>query len=256
MTGRDRMVLIGAVVLAALAATWVLVVSPEREKASKLAAQVTAAHAELSTAEGQLATARSAQSQYTAAYAAVVSLGKAVPPSQEVPSLIYQLSQASNRRSVQFASITSGAGATTSPSPTPAAAASTGAASTGAASTGFSEMPFTFVFEGSFFDLERLFGTLTNFTTNKADGALEVSGRLLTIQSVKLSPEIGASEPSNASRGNLSGTITATAYVLPASQGLTGSATPTSPTGSSTTVASAGAAPSSPTPAAIARVNP
>jgi hypothetical protein len=251
MTGRDRMVLIGAVVLAALAATWVLVVSPEREKASKLAAQVTAAHAELSTAEGQLATARSAQSQYTAAYAAVVSLGKAVPPSQEVPSLIYQLSQASNRRSVQFASITSGAGATTSPSPTPAAAASTEAAS-----TGFSEMPFTFVFEGSFFDLEHLFGTLTSFTTNKADGALEVSGRLLTIQSVKLSPEIGASEPSNASKGNLSGTITATAYVLPASQGLTGSATPASPTGSSTTVASAGAAASSPTPAAIARVNP
>jgi hypothetical protein len=245
------MVLIGAVVLAALAATWVLVVSPEREKASKLAAQVTAAHAELSTAEGQLATARSAQSQYTAAYAAVVSLGKAVPPNQEVPSLIYQLSQASNRRSVQFASINSGAGATTSPSPTPAAAASTEAAS-----TGFSEMPFTFVFEGSFFDLEHLFGTLTSFTTNKADGALEVSGRLLTIQSVKLSPEIGASEPSNASKGNLSGTITATAYVLPASQGLTGSATPASPTGSSTTVASAGAAASSPTPAAIARVNP
>ena len=248
MTGRDRMVLIGVIVLAALGAAWMLVVSPERKKAGELQTQVTAAHAQLSSAEGQLATARTAQSQYSAAYAAVVSMGKAVPPSEEVPSLIYQLSQASNEKDVQFASITSGGGApTTSSSSSPTATA---------AVASFTPMPFTFVFEGGFFDLEHLFHQLTGFTTSTADGELKVNGRLLTIQSVKLAPITTGGASTNSNNGELTGTITASAYVLPASQGLTGSATPASPTGASATPASTTGASSSPAAPAIVRVNP
>ncbi len=110
MTGRDRIVIIAVATLAILAAVWLLAVSPEREQASKLDAQVSAASAQLASAEGQVASARGAQSRYEAAYASVVSLGKAVPPSREVPALIYQLDQASNQKDVEFASITSGGG--------------------------------------------------------------------------------------------------------------------------------------------------
>lgn len=248
MTGRDRMVLIGVIVLAALGAAWMLVVSPERKKAGELQTQVTAAHAQLSTAEGQLATARTAQSQYSAAYASVVSMGKAVPPSEEVPSLIYQLSQASNQKDVQFASITSGATATSSSSSSSPTATAVVAS--------FTPMPFTFVFEGGFFDLEHLFHQLTGFTTSTADGELKVNGRLLTIQSVKLAPIATSGASTNGNNGELTGTITASAYVLPASQGLTGSATPASPTGASATPASTTGAPSSPAAPAIVRVNP
>ena len=49
-------------------------------------------------------------------------------------------------------------------------------------------MPFTFVFNGSFFDLEHLFHQLNSFTERTSSGGLQVSGRLLTIQSVKLAP--------------------------------------------------------------------
>jgi hypothetical protein len=251
MTGRDRIVLIGIVVLAIFAGAWLLVVSPERQKASKLNTEVAAARTQLSSAEGQLATARTAQVQYAAAYASVVSLGKAVPPTQEVPSLIYQLSQASNEKSVQFASISTGSSSGASSS----SASSAGASQAAAASAAFTQMPFTFVFEGSFFDLEHLFRTLTGFTTNTANGALEVSGRLLTIQSVKLAPKTAVSEAGKPGQAQLAGTITATAYVLPASQGLTGSASPGSPTGAAPIAATNGAS-SSPTPPAIARVNP
>ena len=108
MTGRDRMFLIVVSVLAVLAAAWLLVVAPEREKASKLGTQVAAAQAQLLTAEGQVASARGAQSQYAAAYASIVKLGKAVPASQEVPSLIYELSQATHQKNVDFTSIVSG----------------------------------------------------------------------------------------------------------------------------------------------------
>ena len=49
-----------------------------------------------------MASARAAQSQYAAAYASVVNLGKAVPPSQEVPALIDQLAQATNQKNVEL----------------------------------------------------------------------------------------------------------------------------------------------------------
>jgi len=238
MTGRDRMVLIGVVVLAAIAAGWMLVVSPEREKANSLAAEVSTAQAALSAAEGQLSSARAAQAQYSAAYSAVVSLGKAVPAGQEVPSLIYELSQASSARSVDFSSIVTGS------------SGSPGAGAGAAASAGFSQMPFTFVFNGGFFQLEHLFQQLTAFATHTSTGGLQVSGRLLTIQSVKLSPAATSATAGKPATQELTGTITASAYVLPASQGLTAGATAASPLGAP--AASPGAA----TAPAIARVTP
>jgi hypothetical protein len=114
-------------------------------------------------------------------------------------------------------------------------------------------MPFTFVFAGRFFSLEHLFRQVTGFTTHNNAGALAVSGRLLTIQSVKLAPESGVT-PGSTQR--LTGTITASAYVLPATQGLTAGATPSSPTGAAAPSAASGASTSSPTAPAIAKVTP
>jgi Tfp pilus assembly protein PilO len=245
MSARDRGVLIGIVSLAILAAFWFMLVAPEREKASKLGASVSAASAQLATAESEVANARAAQARYAAAYDSIVNLGKAVPPAQEVPSLIYQLDQASNRKQVEFNSIVTGDTGTSGPS----AGAGAAAASTAASST-FSQMPFTFVFNGSFFNLEHLFQQVNRFTQRTASGSLQVSGRLLTVQSVKLAPVVSSAAGTEASRGALSGTITATAYVLPPSQGLTAGASPAGPAGATA------AASSSPTTPAIARVTP
>jgi Type II secretion system (T2SS), protein M len=252
MSARDRMVLIVVVVLVALGGSWMLVVSPKRQEASKLSAQVTEAKTLLATAEGELAHAHAAQSQYATAYTSIVSLGKAVPASQEVPSLIYQLTQASNQKKVDFSSIVaSGSGAGSGAASGPAAAAATAAA-------GFSQMPFTFVFNGTFFDLEHLFQQLNRFTVRGASGGLQVSGRLLTMQSVKLAPAAASSQQATGSSRSqqLTGTITASAYVLRAALGLTGGATPTAPTGATSPATSTTGASSSPTAPAIARVTP
>ncbi len=242
MKGRDRIVLIVLVVLAVLGGTWIKLVSPEREQASKLSAQVSTAQAQLTAAEGKLAAARTAESQYGIAYAAMVGLGKAVPAGQEVPSLIYQLSLASTGKHVAFASI--GAAAASGSS-------SAGAATEASSATSFAALPFTFTFEGSFFDLERLFSQLTGFTTRTATGDLAVSGRLLTIQSVKLAP-VGSSG-SGSSHGELTGSVTASAYTAPASQGLT--AVGAGSTAAPSPAASSGAS-SPPTAPAIIKVNP
>lgn len=242
MTGRDRIVIVVLGALAVLAAAWLLVVAPERQKATKLGTEVSTAQAQLATAESQVASARTAQAGYPTAYASLVNLGKAVPTDQEVPSLIYQLTQASNQKNVDFTSITTGGssgGSSASSSAVPAAAAA-----------GFSQMPFTFVFKGSFFDLYNLFQQLNRFTLNTSSRGLVVSGRLLTIQSAQLAP-VSGSGAEQGSNGQLTGTITATAYVLPGSQGLTGGATAASPAGITQTAASPGAASSPTTPAVI-----
>jgi Type II secretion system (T2SS), protein M len=267
MTTRDRLVLMAVVVLGVLAAGWMLGVSPEREKAAKLDAEVSTAQATLATAQGQLAEAQGAQSQYSTAYASVVKLGKAVPADEEVPSLVYELDQATHQKNVEFNSISTGtSGSSSSPSAT-----SSSTALGAAASGGFTQMPFTFIFRGTFADLYNLLNQVDNFTLHTTSGVL-VTGRLLTIQSADLErKQEGSSENEAPGKGSssakgssgkeeeLTGTITATAYVLPPGQGLTGGATASGPAGTSTTPASSSSSSSSsssPTAPALVKVTP
>jgi len=236
MTGRDRIVVVVLAALAVVAAAWLLVLAPEREKVSKVNAEVSTAQSQLTAAEGQVSAARGAEAGYPAAYTSLVNLGKAVPTGQEVPSLIVQLAQASGEKQVEFTSITSGGSAAGS--------------SSGASSAGFSAMPFTFVFNGSFFNLYDLFQQLNRFTVRTSAGSLRVSGRLLTIQGVQLAP--GTSSSGGKSSAQLTGTITATAYVLPASSAET-VATATSPTGAQTTSGSTSSSPATPAVIGAAR---
>lgn len=259
MTGRDRMVLMVLVVAAVLVGGWMLVVSPERNKVSQQEAQVSTARSQLTAAQQEAANARTAEARYESAYASVVNLGKAVPPQQEVPSLVYELDQASNQRDVDFNSIASGSGSASS-----SASSSSGSAGASAASAAtpaaFTPMPFTFVFKGSFFGLAHLLGQIDGFarsagagsTTTVADpGGVSVSGRLLTIQGVNIVLDQGGSASGgSASSEGLTATITASAYVLPEGQGLTNGATPAGPTGTSAGAGSSGSS-ASPTSAAV-----
>ena len=149
MTARDRIVVMAIAVLAVLGAGWLLIVSPERKHAASLQNEVNTATSQLGAAEGQLANARAAQARYSSAYASVVNLGKAVPPGREVPSLVYELALASNQKHVDLSSIVYGSGG----SGAGAASASSAAQAASATPAGFTQMPFTFVFNGSYFDL-------------------------------------------------------------------------------------------------------
>jgi hypothetical protein len=89
-----------------------------------------------------------------------------------------------------------------------------------------------------------MFSKLNGFTVRTASGGLQVSGRLLTIQGVKLAPLTTAAEAGKGkANALLSGTVTATAYVLPASQSVTSGATAASPASASTPAASSTASP-------------
>ncbi len=254
MTTRDRLMLVGIVAMAALLGLWFTTVAPERERASKVTAEVEAARQQVATAESQADSATNARARYSAAYTSLVSLGQAVPASAETPALIYALDKASHRRDIQFSSITNGS--------TGSSGASASAAPV-AASAGFTQQSFTFVFNGTFVDLYKLFNQLEGFTVQAPSGSLHVNGRLLTINSVSLAPDAGEAQGPGSKKksGQLTGTVTATAYVLPTGQTALGGATPSGPAGATATAgtsstASSSSSASGATTAAVVKAGP
>jgi hypothetical protein len=94
-------------------------------------------------------------------------------------------------------------------------------------------MPFSFAFDGKFFDMEKFVRALAAYITIKPAGAsIDVKGRLLTIDGIALQ-----ASPQGFPRVKAS--VAATAYLLPADQGLTGGATPTKPAGATSTATAA-----------------
>jgi hypothetical protein len=243
MTTRDRLVLIAVIVGVVLVGGWLFVVSPERKQAAAVQGQVSTARAELETATTEEAGARAAERRYTAAYRSVVALGKAVPPTSEVPSLIVELEMAAGGSRVDFSSIAASASGASSTS----AAASSAASPTAAV---FTPMPFTFVFKGTFSTLERLLGRIEGFVRTTPSGAIFAGGRLLTIQGAAVAIE--SSSNAGASKTvPLTATVTATAYVLPANVGLTGGATLSAPSAASAAGSSSSSSGSPAAPAVV-----
>jgi hypothetical protein len=221
-------------VVAAVVAAWMLIVSPKADQASSLGTQVATAQSRLVSAQEQVAAARAAQSTYATNYTSVARLGEAVPADDNIPSLIVELQSAASHSKVDFRSLAlggNGAGATPA-SAVPAAATQAAAATlppgASVGSAALPTMPFTFTFRGSFFDLSDFFGRLQSFVSVRGN-ALSVSGRLLTINSISLNP--GAT-----GFPQIVAQISATAYLVPQSQGLTAGATPACP--STQTIAS------------------
>jgi Tfp pilus assembly protein PilO len=256
MSARDRLVLMGIAALAVVGAVWMLAVSPARKQASTLAGEVASVQGQLAGVKGELASASEVQVRYRRAYTSLVSLGKAVPTGDEVPGLMYAIDQAANHKKVQFTSISSGSSGHPSSS-----SSSSSAASAAAQSAGLHQLPFTFTFSGSYQDLCRLLVQLESFTAQGRSGALKVSGRLLTIQSVTLGGSAGGSSAgagsgSQASKpGEMTWTITASAYVLPASAASSSEASGTpagaQPSGAATTPTSSPGTGAAPAPAVV-----
>jgi hypothetical protein len=256
MTARDRLMLMGIVALTLVLGVWFMAVAPERERASKVTAEVQAARQQLASAESQAAEAMSAKTRYSTAYASLVSLGQAVPGAAETPALIYALDKATHSRDVQFSSITS----SSSGSPSAATASATTA---GTPTVGFTQQSFTFIFSGSFVALYKLLDQLEGLTAQTPSGSLRVNGRLLTIDGVNLTPNAVEAQGSSggsskAKSGELTGTITATAYVLPTGQSALGGATASGPTAAQpgASASSRGSTSSGPATAAVVKANP
>ena len=239
MTRRDRTVIVIVAVVAAIAACWILVVSPKRDQAAKLQTKVASAQQKLDSARTELAQNAAASKQYASNYAALARVGEAVPASDDIPSLIIQLQNAADGARVDFQSLQNGSAASGS-----GAAAAPASGSGVAGATGAAGEQLTFSFSGSYFQLSNFFNKVQHFVTPTGNG-VQVRGRLVSLNSVSLTPASGGFP-------QITAQITATIYTEAAASGSAAAATGSSPATSSTQSTSGS---SSPTPAPAAAIS-
>jgi Tfp pilus assembly protein PilO len=231
MTARDRLIIAVVLVATAVGAAWMLGIAPKRKEAAGLQTKVASASRQLAEAQRSAAQARAAKARYDSDYAQVTNLGKAVPKSDALPSLLYQLQSAAHGARITFSSMkVSGTGGQTGSAPS-STSSSVGAAAlppgANVGSAGFPTMPFSFVFTGSFFDMERFVRDVQRFVRVNGD-RIDVRGRLLSIDAIAL-----AAGPNGFP--DVQANISATAYLqAPTDNGgpSAASASPAAPAGS------------------------
>jgi hypothetical protein len=91
LTDRDRKILIAIVPVLVLVAYWFLLLAPKRNDASTAGDELTTQQQRVDTARANLQTAEGAKENFQTSYAQVVKLGKAIPSTVDMPSLLVQL---------------------------------------------------------------------------------------------------------------------------------------------------------------------
>jgi hypothetical protein len=264
MSKRDR-IMIGVLACAvAVAGFWFLALKPKRADLSAATTRVADAQTKLTEANQALVSATKARASFDTDYAIAARLGKAVPDDDDAASLVYQLESAARKAGIDFRSLTVGGGtgaATTPATPAPATPApattgsgsssskgssssgtsttpSTGAAATPATGTsalppgvvagvdGMNRLPFTFVFDGDYFSLNKLLDLIRSFTTTNGD-TVTVRGRLMSVESVNL-------QESRNGFPEVKATVNATAYLSATPITLPGGATVPTPSNGTT----------------------
>jgi len=278
LTARDRAILMAIVPVVIVIAFWFLLLSPKRDEAAALGEQVAAQRRQRDVAVAAAADVAASRSRFAADFTEIVRLGKAVPSTVDVPSLLVQLDAAARGTGIAFGDIkvgdrvpaaaALGAGAgQAAPAPsgaaTPAAGspgqaapsaqgatapATPGAGAASAPVPGLDTVPVELGLSGSFSELARMLHRLKRFVYLGGDRVL-VRGRLMTIDGFSFDPS---------EHPRIGATVKATVYLSPRAEGATAGASPsgpgTAPAGATPAGAAPGAAPAAPAtpPAAVA----
>lgn len=233
LNATNRAVVVG-VALAVLAFVfWTQLLSPKREEATKLEAQVGLLEASLSRHNAEIAEGEEAKKEFSAEYQRLVVVGKAVPGDDDVASLLVQMNRLADRSDGIFRDIQlTGEGGEEVAPPATAAAGEPASATEVAASllplgaavgpAGLAVMPYTVTFDGNFFEIaDFIKGVDSLVTTDKEE--VRVDGRLITVDGFALEADAELGFPA------LQASFSLTTYLTPPGEGVTGGATPESP---------------------------
>ena len=102
ITDRDRKIILTLIPLLLVAGYWFLILAPKRSESQKVSAQLTQAQAARDTAQQQVTQLNGAKSTFPSDYATVVRLGKAVPTTLDMPSLLVQLDRAARGTGIEI----------------------------------------------------------------------------------------------------------------------------------------------------------
>ncbi len=240
---------------------WILILSPKRQQANDLEAEVQAQQTSLAQAQSQVTEATAAKREFPSDYRQLVLLGKAVPASDDTASLLVELNRVADEAGVRFDSLQlkSSESVETASTGTPAPEAGPTLAVPASAtvppteaeaallplgatigSAGLAVMPYDLTFTGNFFQVaDFIHGIDSLVDTGKSSVA--VDGRLITLDGFALTEDSASEFP------NLTASFAVTTYLVSPGQGVTAGATAAAPPA---TEASATVAPS---PSAAAR---
>ncbi|MGA6947906.1 MAG: hypothetical protein WBZ00_09140 [Solirubrobacterales bacterium] len=105
MRASERAIVFGVVLAALAIGFYVLVLGPQRDKASELSKQVDDLHASISREQQVADFAEQARREFPRYYGRLVVLGKAVPEQADTASMLVQLNSISSRSQVAFQGI-------------------------------------------------------------------------------------------------------------------------------------------------------
>ena len=154
-----KFALLGAVLVAVLAAGWFIVIAPKRSEASRLQAQIDATHAQIAAVQSGGGIEPQTQSIRVAD---LFKLSRAMPDRADIPSVLLQLSEISAETGVSFQSITPHDPVALGP---------------------YEQVGIDLVFEGHFYDLSDFLYRLRNLV-GVHQGVLDATGRLFSVDSV------------------------------------------------------------------------
>lgn len=184
MSRRDRTVVGALAVIAALAGFWFFGLAPKRKAISAANAEIATQQQRLDQAQATVNAAQSAKNGYAANTATVAGLGKAVPADDDIASLVYQLQSVAAGSKVTFKSIKLTGDVSSSSTPPPASSSAGAPASQVAAAqlppgavvgtAGLATMPFTFIFEGRFLDMQKFLARVDEFVKAQGDDVLSL----------------------------------------------------------------------------------
>jgi Tfp pilus assembly protein PilO len=220
---RQWSVLTAVACLAVLAVGWFVLVKPQRTHAASLRSQAAQVDQDNQALQAQIAHLRAQAKDLSAQQRKLADIATKVPDSPALPSLIRQLSTASDSAGVNLVSLAPGqpalvqapVGGATTAGTTPAApagttpAATTGAATTGAPAAGgvvLASIPLQIQVQGSYFNLEQFFA------------AVEAMPRAMQVTQFSAAPVVPGTSTTNGptvAPGTLNVTLTASVFMSP-----------------------------------------
>ncbi len=223
MTKRDRLMLLAVLSVALLGGFWMLVLSPQRKAAADAAARVTAAQTALDAARQQVSAGRAAQQAFRRDRTTIVKLGRVVPETDDIPTLLTQLQALATKEKVKFKAYaidSAGASAATTAtgSETDTTAAQNVGTQTGNGSTqaiaplfppgsieiagGLGRTPISLEFEGTYFQLERYLRAVQRFAVLSQKSS-KTNGRLMIVDGFAYKAADEVTEESNDAKAKI-----------------------------------------------------
>jgi hypothetical protein len=102
LTDRDRKIVLVIAPLVLVLAYWFVVLAPQRSESAKVEQELTKAKGARDTAQAQIGQLNAAKASFASDYQTVIRMGKAIPESVDMPSLLVQLDRAARGTGIQM----------------------------------------------------------------------------------------------------------------------------------------------------------